>query len=238
MAVKVVIFDLFETLVSGFDTGHPSTTEVAQILELPAKEFQQEYYQNLRLARYTGQFPDYATVLHYIVQQLGGKPSESIIKILTERRQSAFTAHLRCIEPEILDMLNEITTSGIRLGLISNTDGSEVLDWANSPLSGFFEVTIFSHAVGRVKPDPHIYQHACKNLGVAPLDCIFIGDGNSDELRGAAQIGMSPFCAAWFLHQHTDVFGEDIVMQRAAGYPALYHPSELADRVPDLCAGC
>ena len=35
--------------------------------------------------------------------------------------------------------------------------------------------------------DPHIYQHACKNLGVAPSDCIFIGDGNSDELRGAAQ---------------------------------------------------
>ena len=89
-----------------------------------------------------------------------------------------------------------------------------------------------------VKPNSHIYQHACKNLGVAPSDCIFIGDGNSDELRGAAQVGMLPFCAAWFLHQHTDVLGEDIVMRRAAGYPALYHPSELTVRVQDLCAGC
>ena len=238
MAVKVVIFDLFETLISGFDTGHPSTTEVAQTLELPVKEFQQEYYQNLRLARYTGQFSDYATVLCHIVEKLGGKSPENTIKTLAERRHSAFTAHLRCIEPEILDMLNEITTSGIRIGLISNTDGSEVLDWANSPLSRFFEVTTFSHAVGRVKPDPHIYQHACKNLGVAPSDCIFIGDGNSDELRGAAQVGMSPFCAAWFLRQHTDVLGEDIVMRRAAGYPALYHPSELTDRVRDICVAC
>ena len=133
-------------------------------------------------------------------------------------------------------MLNEIATSGISLGLISNTDGSEVLDWANSPLASFFEVTIFSHVVGMVKPDPHIYQHACKNLGVAPSDCIFVGDGNSDELQGAAQVGMLPFCAAWFLCQHTDLLGEDIVIRRAASYPVLYHPSEVADRVQDICA--
>ena len=60
----------------------------------------------------------------------------------------------------------------------------------------------------------------------------------SDELQGAAQVGMSPFCAAWFLRQHIDLLGEDIVMRRAAGYPALYHPSELTDRVRDICAAC
>ena len=236
MAIKVVIFDLFGTLISEFDSGHPSTTEVALTLGLPVKEFQQEY-QNLRPARYTGQL-DYAASLRYIVRKLGGKSPERTIKTLAKRRQSAFTAHLRCIEPEILNMLNEITSSGIRLGLISNTDGSEVLDWASSPLGRFFEVTIFSHAVRMVKPDPHIYQHVCKNLGVAPSDCIFIGDGNSGELRGAAQVGMSPFCAAWFLRQHTDLLGEDIVRQRAAGYPVLSHPSELTDRVRDICPGC
>ena len=233
--MKIIIFDLFETLISEFDSSQPSHTEVAQTLELPVKEFQQEYHQNLRPARYTGQFPDYATVLCYIVRKFGRKSPESTIKTLAERRQSAFTAHLRCIEPEILDMLNEITTSGIRLGLISNTDGSEVLDWANSPLARFFEVTIFSHAVGMVKPDPDIYQHACKNLGVIPSDCMFIGDGNSDELRGASQVGMLPFCAAWFLCRHTDLLGEDIVTRRAAGYPVLYHPSEFVDRVRDIC---
>ena len=236
MAIKVIIFDLFETLISEFDAGHPSTTEVTRTLRLPVKEFQQEY-QNFRPARYTGKL-DYAASLRYIVRKLGGKSPESTIKTLAERRQSAFTAHLRRIEPEILNMLNEITSSGIRLGLISNTDGSEVLDWASSPLERFFEVTIFSHAIGMVKPDPHIYQHVCKTLGVAPSDCIFVGDGNSDELRGAAQVGMSPFCAAWFLRQHTDLLGEDIVMQRAAGYPILSHPSELTDRVRDICAGC
>ena len=236
MAIKVIIFDLFETLVSEFDAGHPSITEVAQILQLPVEDFQREYVKH-RPARTTGQV-DYVGSLRYIVRKLGGKSSESTIKTLAERRQSAFTAHLRRIEPEILNMLNEVASSGIRLGLISNTDGSEVLDWANGLLSGFFEMSIFSHAVGMAKPDPDIYQHACKNLGVAPSDCIFIGDGNSDELRGAAQVGMSPFCAAWFLRQHTDLLGENIVMQRAAGYPVLSHPSELTDRIRDICADC
>ena len=135
MAVKVVIFDLFETLVSEFDAGHPSTTEVAQILGLSMQDFQREYV-NHRPARTMGQL-DYAASLRYIAGKLGGKSPESTIKTLAERRQSAFTAHLRCIEPEILDMLNQITTSDIRIGLISNTDGSEVSDWANSPLSCF-----------------------------------------------------------------------------------------------------
>lgn len=237
MAVKVVIFDLFNTLVSEFDPNRPSHTEVAQTLRLSVKEFQQEY-QSLRLARLTGQFSDYTAILRHIVQKLGGKSTEDTIKTLAERRYFAGAAHLRRIEPEILDMLNEITSSGIRLGLISNTEGSPVLDWANSPLSGFFEVTVFSNVVGMVKPDSDIYQHACKNLGVAPSDCIFIGDGNSDELRGAAQVGMSPFCAAWFLRQHTDLLGEDIVMRQAAGYPVLSHPSEVADQVRDICAPC
>ena len=236
MTVKVVIFDLFETLISEFDSSHPSTTEVAQTLGLPVADFQREYV-NHRPARCTGQL-DSAASLRYIVGKLGGKSSDSTIKTLAERRQSAFTAHLRCIELDILDMLNEITTSGIRLGLISNTDGSEVLDWANSPLAPFLEMTVFSHAVGMVKPDSDIYQHTCKNLGVASSDCIFIGDGNSDELRGAAQVGMLPFCAAWFLRQHTDLLGEDIVMRRAAGYPVLSHPSEAADRVRNICAAC
>ncbi len=236
MAVKIVIFDLFETLVSEFDAGHPSITEVGQTLQLPVEDFQREYV-NHRPARCTGQL-DYAASLRYIVRKFGGKSPENTIKTLAERRHSAFTGHLRHVEPEILDMLNEITISGIRLGLISNTDGSEILDWANSPLSDFFEVTVFSNVVGMVKPDPDIYQHACENLDVSPSECIFIGDGNSDELRGAAQIGMLPFCAAWFLRRHTDLLGENIVMRRAAGYPVLYHPSEVADRVRDICTAC
>lgn len=32
----------------------------------------------------------------------------------------------------------------------------------------FFDVTIFSYAVGLAKPDPEIYLQACRALGVLP----------------------------------------------------------------------
>ena len=40
------------------------------------------------------------------------------------------------------------------------------------------------------KPDPQIYYLACEQLGVEPNECLYIGDGDSDELSGASQLGM------------------------------------------------
>lgn len=41
-----------------------------------------------------------------------------------------------------------------------------------------------------MKPDPAIYLLACRRLGVAPEDCVFVGDGGDRELEGAAAVGM------------------------------------------------
>jgi len=40
------------------------------------------------------------------------------------------------------------------------------------------------------KPDPRIYRLACDGLGVAPHRCLYVGDGFSHELTGAANVGM------------------------------------------------
>ncbi len=42
------------------------------------------------------------------------------------------------------------------------------------------------------KPDPRIYRIATDQLGVEPETCLYIGDGSSGELTGAAQVGMHP----------------------------------------------
>ena len=43
-----------------------------------------------------------------------------------------------------------------------------------------------------MKPDREIYELACTGLGVDPSDCLFVGDGANDELRGAERAGMTP----------------------------------------------
>jgi putative hydrolase of the HAD superfamily len=49
---------------------------------------------------------------------------------------------------------------------------------------------VFSYQVGVRKPDARIYARALDALGVAPADAIFVGDGGSDEHRGARALGM------------------------------------------------
>ena len=40
------------------------------------------------------------------------------------------------------------------------------------------------------KHDSQIYNLACEKLGVEPNKCLYIGDGDSNELAGASQLGM------------------------------------------------
>ena len=45
--------------------------------------------------------------------------------------------------------------------------------------------------VGLKKPDSNIYNLACEQLGVEPGECLYFGDGDSNELSGASQLGMN-----------------------------------------------
>ncbi len=55
------------------------------------------------------------------------------------------------------------------------------------------------YKLGVRKPDPRIYQHALAAIGVRPEDAIFVGDGGSDEHRGARAVGMRTVLVTRFL---------------------------------------
>ena len=55
-----------------------------------------------------------------------------------------------------------------------------------------FDEAVFSCDVGLNKPDPRFYEITCQRLGVRPEECLYIGDGSSHELTGAASVGMHP----------------------------------------------
>ncbi|MQA02875.1 MAG: HAD hydrolase-like protein [Streptosporangiales bacterium] len=44
--------------------------------------------------------------------------------------------------------------------------------------------------MGTQKPDARMYLTACDGLGVAPERCLYVGDGNSNELTGATAVGL------------------------------------------------
>ena len=96
-------------------------------------------------------------------------------------------------------MLDELQTMPIRLGLLSNAASEEIVTWPKSELAPYFTDVIFSCEVGLKKPDPRIYHLACERLNVSVDEVWFVGDGGSDELRGAAAVGLAPHWASWFL---------------------------------------
>ena len=92
---------------------------------------------------------------------------------------------------ENLETLRQLRGVGFRLGLISNADAIEVAAWNDCPLAGLFDVEVFSCLVGCVKPERAIYDTCLERLGLSAAECLFVGDGGSDELIGAKAAGMS-----------------------------------------------
>jgi putative hydrolase of the HAD superfamily len=94
-----------------------------------------------------------------------------------------------------------------------------VLSWAKCDLSRWFDDVVFSYRVKQRKPNPEIYMTACQNLHVTPDESIFIGDGGSNELIGARNVGMAAYHATWFLPEWKS---EEIV-----GFPKLKKPKDV-----------
>ena len=52
------------------------------------------------------------------------------------------------------------------------------------------------------KPDVCIYEEASKRLGIDLGECLFVGDGGSNELAGARAAGMEAVQAKWYTDRH------------------------------------
>ena len=73
----------------------------------------------------------------------------------------------------------------------------EVAAWDRSPIAQLFDSAVFSCYVGYVKPDRRIMYETCiDHLGVVPEECVFVGDGGSEELEGARDLGMATIMIA------------------------------------------
>jgi putative hydrolase of the HAD superfamily len=52
------------------------------------------------------------------------------------------------------------------------------------------DAALFSCRAGVKKLDPRLYQRAGAQLAVSLTRCLYVGDGGSNELAGAAGVGM------------------------------------------------
>jgi putative hydrolase of the HAD superfamily len=142
--------------------------------------------------RLTGAERDPYRIIAALAHGIDPAIDDERIRRAVAARTQRFRDTLYRIPVENVDTLHQLRAAGLRLGLVSNADAMEVAAWADSPMAGLFDSEVFSCRVGCVKPERAIYEHCLRELGLRGEDCLFVGDGGSDELAGARAVGMSP----------------------------------------------
>lgn len=102
-----------------------------------------------------------------------------------------------CLEcaPSVRDLLLRLKGE-YRIGLVSNFDHTDTVYQvlAREGVDHCFEAVIISSEIGIRKPRPEIFLAACEKIGVAPAECLFIGDSFENDVVGAKRLGMD---VAW-----------------------------------------
>jgi len=99
-------------------------------------------------------------------------------------------------------LLDAIHSRGLKTGVVANSwpEPARVLreDAERLGVAGRVDVLVFSDDVGARKPQPEIFLHACRGLGVEPCATMFVGDSLAADVQGAADVGMTTVQALWF----------------------------------------
>jgi putative hydrolase of the HAD superfamily len=139
--------------------------------------------------RARGALGDLPQTLRALAGRLGAEPADDAVAEACELRVEHWRELLRPA-PATLATLDRLRAAGLRLALVSDCSIETPLAWEDTELAPRFDVAVFSSVVGVRKPHPDIYRAAYEPLGVAPPECLFVGDGGSRELTGAAALGM------------------------------------------------
>lgn len=220
--IKAVFFDLYETLITEWNGNQKKAVYSTEELGLNPKIFKAEW-DSRRELRMNGTFPDHASVLRDILNSHGMSIDPDLIEKVHQKRVWAKTVPFQEMHPEVIELLGTLKEKGMKLGLVSNCAPEEVSSWSSTTLADYFDEFVFSYEVKVAKPSPEIYHISCKKLGVTPKEAIFVGDGGSNELVGAAEAGLKAYHATWFLPK--------TISGKIQGFPKLNHPLELLDQV-------
>ena len=108
-----------------------------------------------------------------------------------ERADHAFPAGW-VLDPDVPDVLDSLREKQMRLAVVSNSDGTLNHRLESLGIAARFEYVADSAIVGVRKPHPEIYLATCRALGVAPEECVHVGDRPDADGVVALAVGATP----------------------------------------------
>ena len=83
-------------------------------------------------------------------------------------------------------LVRRARAAGLRTGLLSNSWGN---DYPRDGWDEMFDVVVISGEVGMRKPEPEIFEHTLRLLGLRPEECVFVDD-LPHNVAAAAALGI------------------------------------------------
>ncbi|SCL26778.1 putative hydrolase of the HAD superfamily [Micromonospora nigra] len=221
---RAVLFDFFGTLTRAVQRG-AAHHETAALLGCPVdrlvKVLDRTFYR-----RATGRLGSAEATLRWVCRQVGVHPSKAAVRAAVASRQRAIRADTR-LRADAVPTLAALRGRGLRTAVVSDCTHELPAFLPDLPVAPLLDARVFSVQVGRCKPHAALYLAACRRLGLAPQDCLYVGDGGSQELTGAERTGMTAVrLAAPDLAGHL-VFNADLAWRG----PALRSLTEVLDLV-------
>ncbi len=192
MKYEAVIFDLFGTLAGNFSSEgyHDGLTKMAVALSLPSDDFRQAWFATSK-ERNAAAPQNCETDVECICRELKVLPSKRQIQLAVKARLD-YIRQVMTPQPQAVETLSRLKEDGYKTGLLSNCSHEIPFVWPETQLAPLIDVAVFSCSVKMRKPDPGIYRLTAERLGVRPEECLYVGDGGSQELSAALRVGMHP----------------------------------------------
>ncbi len=189
MNAAPVIFDLFHTLVDPDDfrpSGFRRLEASAAVLGVDFATLEAAWNRSLpELVR--GR--DSVRGLLRRVAHDNGRPARTMdISPAAEplgRYQDLALLHPR---RQVLSLLKSLAPR--QIGVLSNCHDRDVEAWRRSPIAKIVDQAAFSTKIHEAKPDAAAFAAIVEQMGIAPADAVFVGNGGDNELAGARAAGM------------------------------------------------
>ena len=218
-----VIFDLFHTLVSLRAAWGDRLPKAHEILGVSREAWVGQLGGRLH-DLYVGKYQDAFEAVSEMARAIDPVIPDEAIRKAVESITETFAGALVRVPAETREVLERLKGRGKRLGLVSNASVLEIAAWDRSPIAPLFDSALFSCFTGCVKPDRKIYEMSMDALGVTPEQCVFVGDGGSEELEGARDLGI---CAIMVAGMIRDVWPDKIEERRQQADLMIEHLLEL-----------
>lgn len=191
-ATKAVIFDFFGTLVPCLSLSEHKAVlgKMADLMGASREAFVQKWFDTV-VPRMTGEFASVRANIEAICATLSVPFDAANCEQAVKERYVYARAHV-IPRTSAIETLRQLRARGLRIGLITDCSSELPELWQETEFAPLFDVTIFSSVVKIKKPNAEIYRMAADRLGVACADCLYVGDGGSNELSGAKAVGMNP----------------------------------------------